>query len=71
MWSVGLAVSGNEFGATWEEYQTMSKEDQSEGELTRLRPFAFCQPGVDVGNHFRQIRQGINPQVLASWITAT
>ncbi len=21
MWSVGLAVSGNEFGATWEEYQ--------------------------------------------------
>lgn len=24
MWSVGLAVSGNEFGATWEEYQAMS-----------------------------------------------
>ncbi len=27
MWSVGLAVSGNEFGATWEEYQAMSKEE--------------------------------------------
>ena len=24
MWTVGLAVSGNEFGATWEEYQAMS-----------------------------------------------
>lgn len=24
MWSVGLAVSGNEFGATWEEYQAMT-----------------------------------------------
>ncbi|MGK3126863.1 phosphonoacetaldehyde hydrolase [Candidatus Pantoea formicae] len=24
MWSVGLSVSGNEFGATWEEYQQMS-----------------------------------------------
>lgn len=23
MWAVGLAVSGNEFGATWEEYQAM------------------------------------------------
>jgi phosphonoacetaldehyde hydrolase len=23
MWSVGLSVSGNEFGATWEEYQQM------------------------------------------------
>ncbi|WP_025733623.1 phosphonoacetaldehyde hydrolase [Carnimonas nigrificans] len=29
MWSVGLAVSGNEFGATWEEYQAMSA-----GEIT-------------------------------------
>ena len=27
MWSVGLAVSGNEFGATWEAYQAMSKEE--------------------------------------------
>ncbi|MDR0219769.1 MAG: phosphonoacetaldehyde hydrolase [Enterobacteriaceae bacterium] len=27
MWSVGLAVSGNEFGATWEEYQAMSAQD--------------------------------------------
>ena len=27
MWSVGLAVSGNEFGATWEEYQAMSKAE--------------------------------------------
>ncbi|ECD1437153.1 phosphonoacetaldehyde hydrolase, partial [Salmonella enterica subsp. enterica serovar Enteritidis] len=27
MWTVGLAVSGNEFGATWDAYQTMSKED--------------------------------------------
>lgn len=27
MWSVGLALSGNEFGATWEEYQTMSAEE--------------------------------------------
>lgn len=26
MWTVGLAVSGNEFGATWEEYQCMSSE---------------------------------------------
>lgn len=26
MWSVGLAVSGNEFGATWEEYQQMTAE---------------------------------------------
>lgn len=25
MWTVGLAVSGNEFGATWDAYQTMSK----------------------------------------------
>lgn len=33
---------------------------QSEGEFTRLRPLAFCQPGIDVGNHFRQVRQGIN-----------
>ncbi|CAI0829329.1 Phosphonoacetaldehyde hydrolase [Serratia entomophila] len=24
MWSVGLAVSGNEFGATWQEYQRMA-----------------------------------------------
>lgn len=27
MWSVGLAVSGNEFGATWEAYQAMSAEE--------------------------------------------
>ena len=27
MWSVGLAVSGNEFGATWKEYQAMSKAE--------------------------------------------
>ena len=27
MWSVGLAVSGNEFGASWEEYQQMSAEE--------------------------------------------
>lgn len=27
MWSVGLAVSGNEFGATWEEYQAMSPQE--------------------------------------------
>lgn len=26
MWTVGLAVSGNEFGATWEEYRAMSAE---------------------------------------------
>ncbi|PVZ84750.1 phosphonoacetaldehyde hydrolase [Serratia sp. S1B] len=26
MWTVGLAVSGNEFGATWEEYQAMSEQ---------------------------------------------
>lgn len=27
MWSVGLAVSGNEFGATWEEYQAMTEQE--------------------------------------------
>ncbi len=27
MWSVGTAVSGNEFGATWEEYQAMTTEE--------------------------------------------
>lgn len=27
MWSVGLAVSGNEFGATWDAYQAMSTEE--------------------------------------------
>lgn len=27
MWSVGLAVSGNEFGAAWEEYQQMTAEE--------------------------------------------
>lgn len=27
MWSVGLAVSGNEFGATWEAYQVMSVDE--------------------------------------------
>lgn len=27
MWSVGLALSGNEFGATWAEYQEMSAEE--------------------------------------------
>ncbi|HHG8771000.1 TPA: phosphonoacetaldehyde hydrolase [Raoultella planticola] len=27
MWSVGLAVSGNEFGATWEAFQAMTAEE--------------------------------------------
>ncbi|WP_171839648.1 HAD-IA family hydrolase, partial [Salmonella enterica] len=39
MWTVGLAVSGNEFGATWDAYQTMSKEDvaaRSEHAATKL-----------------------------------
>lgn len=27
MWSVGLALSGNEFGATWHEYQQMDKRE--------------------------------------------
>lgn len=27
MWSVGLALSGNEFGATWEEFQAMTAEE--------------------------------------------
>lgn len=27
MWSVGLALSGNEFGKTWDEYQNMSAEE--------------------------------------------
>jgi phosphonoacetaldehyde hydrolase len=27
MWSIGLALSGNEFGATWQEYQQMSEEE--------------------------------------------
>jgi phosphonoacetaldehyde hydrolase len=27
MWTVGLAVSGNEFGATWDEYQAMSEAE--------------------------------------------
>lgn len=27
MWSVGVAVSGNEFGKTWEEYQSMSDDE--------------------------------------------
>ncbi|EML1936026.1 MULTISPECIES: phosphonoacetaldehyde hydrolase [Providencia] len=27
MWSVGLALSGNEFGKTWDEYQRMSADD--------------------------------------------
>lgn len=27
MWSVGLALSGNEFGKTWEEYQEMPKHE--------------------------------------------
>ena len=36
MWSVGLAVSGNEFGATWEEYQAMSKAEIDLGLLSPL-----------------------------------
>lgn len=27
MWTVGLAVSGNEFGVTWETYQSMSEQE--------------------------------------------
>lgn len=27
MWSIGLAISGNEFGKTWDEYQGMSQEE--------------------------------------------
>lgn len=27
MWSLGLALSGNEFGATWEEFQAMTAEE--------------------------------------------
>lgn len=27
MWTVGLALSGNEFGATWEEYQAMPEDE--------------------------------------------
>ncbi|MNR44887.1 Phosphonoacetaldehyde hydrolase [compost metagenome] len=27
MWSIGLALSGNEFGATWQEYQQMSESE--------------------------------------------
>lgn len=30
MWSVGLSVSGNEFGKTWEEYQSMPEEAVSQ-----------------------------------------
>lgn len=29
MWSVGLSISGNEFGKTWEAYQSMSNEEIS------------------------------------------
>lgn len=39
MWSVGLAVSGNEFGATWEEYQSMSAQEiatRREGAAAKL-----------------------------------
>lgn len=36
MWSVGLAVSGNEFGVTWDEYQAMSAEEIA----TRREPAA-------------------------------
>jgi phosphonoacetaldehyde hydrolase len=35
MWSIGLALSGNEFGATWQEYQQMS-----EAEIDRRRALA-------------------------------
>ncbi len=41
MWSVGLAVSGNEFGATWEEYQAMSKEEIA---TRRERRQTNCMP---------------------------
>lgn len=30
MWSVGLSVSGNEFGKTWEEYQSMPEDTVSQ-----------------------------------------
>lgn len=30
MWSVGVAVSGNEFGASWEEYQRLSPREISD-----------------------------------------
>ena len=47
MWSVGLAVSGNEFGATWEEYQAMSKAGnrhppRAGGRQTVCRRGALC-----------------------------
>jgi phosphonoacetaldehyde hydrolase len=35
MWSIGLALSGNEFGATWQEYQQMST-----AEIERRRALA-------------------------------
>lgn len=35
MWSVGLALSGNEFGATWQEYRQMA-----EGEIEQRRTAA-------------------------------
>lgn len=39
MWSVGLAVSGNEFGATWEEYRAMSKSPPAaSGRQTNCMP---------------------------------
>lgn len=28
MWSVGLAISGNEFGATWEAYHAMADDER-------------------------------------------
>lgn len=30
MWSVGLALSGNEFGKTWDEYQSISADDTTQ-----------------------------------------
>jgi phosphonoacetaldehyde hydrolase len=41
MWSVGLALSGNEFGATWEEYQAMPvAEISSRRELAAAKLYA-------------------------------
>ncbi len=40
MWTVGLSISGNEFGATWEEYQRLDQAEiatRSEKAATKLR----------------------------------
>jgi phosphonoacetaldehyde hydrolase len=46
MWTVGLSVSGNEFGATPEEFQVMSEQ-----EITRRRSLAE-QVLYNAGAHF-------------------